>query len=82
SALKAQGVRVPEEIGIAGFGNFEVSRFSAPTITTVTVDPRRIGQATGELLGTILATDGKGQQPSRIDVAAVPDLRESTRVLK
>lgn len=82
SALKAQGLRVPEDIGIAGFGNFEVSRFSAPTITTVTVDPRRIGQATGELLGTILATDGWAEQPSRIDVAAVPDLRESTRVLK
>lgn len=58
SALKAEGRSVPEDIGIAGFGNFEVSRFSTPAITTVQVDPQRIGRATGQLLADVLGAHG------------------------
>jgi len=53
SALKSDGVKVPDEIGIAGFGNFEVSRFSSPSISTVEVDPIRIGEAAGDLIGRL-----------------------------
>ncbi|MBV4451552.1 MULTISPECIES: LacI family DNA-binding transcriptional regulator [Pseudomonas] len=45
-----QGRRVPGDIAIAGFGDFEVSRYCTPTITTVSVDPYRIGRRAGELL--------------------------------
>jgi LacI family gluconate utilization system Gnt-I transcriptional repressor len=45
-----QGRRVPDDIAIAGFGDFEVSRYCTPTITTVSVDPYRIGRRAGELL--------------------------------
>jgi len=38
SGLKEQGIRVPEDIGVAGFGDFEVSRYSDPTISTVKFD--------------------------------------------
>ncbi|MEO1307594.1 MAG: substrate-binding domain-containing protein, partial [Pseudomonadota bacterium] len=38
SALKRLNVHVPNQIGVAGFGNFEVSRFSSPTISTVVID--------------------------------------------
>jgi LacI family gluconate utilization system Gnt-I transcriptional repressor len=54
SAIKAAGKRVPEDIGIVGFGNFEVSRFASPQITTVVVDPYEIGRATGLLISQIL----------------------------
>ena len=55
SALTGLCKSVPDDIGVVGFGNFEVSRFSSPAITTVIVDPRRIGQATGELLSELFS---------------------------
>ncbi|MEO0916253.1 MAG: LacI family DNA-binding transcriptional regulator [Pseudomonadota bacterium] len=72
SALKSAGQRIPEDIGIAGFGNFEVSRFSTPAITTVVVDPRNIGAATGRLLAKVLAADTDGtmvHQPVEVKLA-------------
>ncbi len=54
SALTAMGRDVPGDIGVAGFGNFEVSRFSTPAISTVTVDPKAIGDTTGQMIATLL----------------------------
>ncbi len=54
SSLRQMGRKVPEDIGVVGFGNFEVSRFSTPAITTVEVDPKRIGTTTGRLLAELL----------------------------
>ncbi len=78
SALGAMGLSVPDDIGVAGFGNFEVSRFSTPSISTVTVDPRRIGQATGQLLAELLQGDRSAiHQNVKIEVEI--SLRDSTR---
>ncbi|MEM8958540.1 MAG: LacI family DNA-binding transcriptional regulator [Pseudomonadota bacterium] len=78
SALSAMGVKVPRDIGVAGFGNFEVSRFATPAITTVTVDPKRIGRATGHLIAELLSSDTP-VIPQHIAVAADPSFRDSTR---
>jgi LacI family gluconate utilization system Gnt-I transcriptional repressor len=45
-----RGLSVPDDIAVAGFGNFEVSACSHPTITTVSVDAHGIGYRTGETL--------------------------------
>jgi LacI family transcriptional regulator, gluconate utilization system Gnt-I transcriptional repressor len=45
-----RGLTVPDDIAIAGFGNFEVSACCTPTITTVSVDAYGIGLRTGETL--------------------------------
>ena len=79
SALKADGVRVPEDIGIAGFGNFEVSRFSSPSISTVVVDPKRIGVSAGGLIGRLLEESDSADDQVQINVKAEVELRESTR---
>ena len=78
SALSARGMQIPRDIGVAGFGNFEVSRFATPAITTVTVDPRRIGRATGQLIAELLTSDEK-TIPRHIPVAADPSFRGSTK---
>lgn len=44
------GVKVPEALAVAGFGDFEVSRYCEPPITTVAVDPYTLGVKAGELL--------------------------------
>ncbi len=78
SALKAQGIEVPSDIGLAGFGDFEVSRFATPTISTVVVDPKGIGREAGRLIGRLLSEPGRTAMPTRIEVSAEPELREST----
>ena len=80
STLKANGRRVPHDIGVAGFGNFEVSRFATPTLSTVIVDPRRIGEATGQLLAELLNESSDSERASRhVSVESVVSLRGSTK---
>ncbi len=47
--------KVPDRIAIAGFGDFEISSCSHPTITTVGVNCYDIGKRTGELLQRAIA---------------------------
>jgi len=79
SALRVAGKRVPEDIGVAGFGNFEVSRFASPSISTVVVDPRRIGTEAGRLIARVLDPKSEASAHLRIDVPATPALRGSTK---
>ena len=80
SALKSAGRRVPEDIGVAGFGNFEVSRFASPTITTVTVDPSTIGFKTGQMIAELLADRESAVQKARqINVDVELTFRGSTK---
>ena len=78
SALLNAGKKVPDDIGIAGFGDFEVSRFATPTITTVAVDPKKIGRETGKLIGDLLAG---GTEVNQQQVYIPPELtfRNSTK---
>ena len=45
-----RGWAVPGRIALAGFGDFEVARATAPRLTTVSVDAYGIGHGAGELL--------------------------------
>jgi LacI family gluconate utilization system Gnt-I transcriptional repressor len=56
-----RGLSVPDDIAIAGFGNFEVSWCCQPTITTVSVDAYGIGLRAGETLLAALAAREAGQ---------------------
>lgn len=79
SRLISEGHRVPGDIAVAGFGNFEVSRFSVPKISTVVVDPIRIGSEAGKLLKRLFLLDeASAGQPQHIHVAAEVEFRQST----
>ena len=39
-ALTAHGIRIPDDVAVAGFDNVDEARFSSPTLTTV--DPNRV----------------------------------------
>ncbi len=79
TALKEQGVSVPGEIGIAGFGDFEVARFSNPSITTVKFDAEQIGYVTGELITQLISPDSDTRKLKKHHVIEVSNcMREST----
>ena len=41
---------VPERLAVAGFGDFEISRHCWPTITTASVNCKKLGRQAGELM--------------------------------
>lgn len=79
SAMKSQGLSAPKNLGVAGFGNFELSRFSTPTISTVVVDPYRIGRETGALIDSLLSGKVDAQTPMQMNIGITTDMRESTK---
>ncbi|MEM9678815.1 MAG: LacI family DNA-binding transcriptional regulator [Bacteroidota bacterium] len=53
-SLKKYGKKVPEDIAVAGFGNYPVSKIVSPQLSTVNHQPKEIGiQATKVLLNQI-----------------------------
>jgi LacI family gluconate utilization system Gnt-I transcriptional repressor len=75
-----RGISVPRRMAVAGFGDFEVSRYCYPSISTVIVDPHAIGRIAGEmLLAGVAARKGGLEGPSekrRVEFQVVA--REST----
>lgn len=45
-----QGIRVPADMAIAGFGNYEISAICVPRLTTVNPFARKIGEQTARLI--------------------------------
>ena len=58
-----RSVKVPDEIAIAGFGDFEVARWCCPRLTTVRVDCEEIGRAAAE--AALAAIDARGRNQVR-----------------
>jgi LacI family transcriptional regulator, gluconate utilization system Gnt-I transcriptional repressor len=52
-----RGVRVPDHIWIAGFGDYEIAEVSVPALTTINPFPREIGAKTAALIVDVL--DGR-----------------------
>ncbi len=77
SGLKELGVNVPNDIAVVGFGNFEMSRFASPKISTVELGGREIGQQTGSLIRRLLLAEAGIPKHTPINIQL--KWRESTR---
>jgi LacI family transcriptional regulator, gluconate utilization system Gnt-I transcriptional repressor len=75
-----RGIDVPTDVSVVGFGDFDIGRAINPALTTIHVDFRALGQRTGELILTLLATDAD-TTPTRIDVGLKVIERASVRKL-
>lgn len=51
-AALSHGLRVPEDVAIAGFDDIEDGRYSTPTLTTVSPDKEQVARTAVELLDT------------------------------
>ena len=81
SGLRKYGKRVPEDISLVGFGNFEVSRFCVPTLSTVMVDPVMIGREAGRLVTRLLNQETEAlDNPRHIYVEPSIEFRDSCPV--
>jgi DNA-binding LacI/PurR family transcriptional regulator len=49
-AAAEKGLKIPEDIGIAGFGFQETAQSFTPSLSVINQDPRRIGNSAAELL--------------------------------
>lgn len=74
---RRRGMRVPEDIAIAGFGDYEISSICHPRITTINVDCYGIGrQAAARLLDALQTGDAVRNEITLTSYKVV--LREST----
>jgi LacI family transcriptional regulator, gluconate utilization system Gnt-I transcriptional repressor len=75
-----RGLRVPQDLAIAGFGGFEVGASCHPRLTTVAVDCAGICRAAGELLLRAIAAAREGRRlaPETVLIPYRVALRGST----
>jgi LacI family transcriptional regulator, gluconate utilization system Gnt-I transcriptional repressor len=75
-----RGIKVPDELSLIGFGDFDIGRQCHPAISTIGVDASRIGRETGELLLSILEHDDAVPPPTnaRIDIGFELLVRETS----
>jgi LacI family transcriptional regulator len=75
SGLAERGVRVPDEISVAGFDDILFARYTTPSLTTAAVPVEQLGRLAWERLAALL----KGEEPPG-DVTIEPQLavRHST----
>ncbi len=74
AALRERGLRVPEDVSVAGFGDIPTLRDLVPSLTTVGLPLREMGE-----LALTLALDGDTDAPTSVDVEWNVLLRDSTR---
>jgi DNA-binding LacI/PurR family transcriptional regulator len=49
-SLTKKGIKVPEEVSVIGFDDIELSRHISPSLTTIAVDKRMIGEESARLV--------------------------------
>lgn len=58
SALEQAGIRIPDDVALAGFDDIEISRYLSPPLTTVHVDAHQLGARAVRLLISSMRTGG------------------------
>jgi DNA-binding LacI/PurR family transcriptional regulator len=73
--LRSRGLRVPEDVALAGYDDFGVSRLTTPGLTTVHVPAEDMGRIAAELLFDLV--DGNVPQPTHTTLPVDLVVRES-----
>jgi len=76
-----RSLRVPEDISVMGFGDFEIGREINPSLTTIHVDFGALGSRTGRMILELLSSD-KHEAPRSIDVGLKIVERASVSALR
>lgn len=79
NCLKAEGLRIPEDISITGFDDLSICRLTTPTITTVRQDMQKKGNAAVDFMLRLL--DGDDILGKEITLSTTLIERESVQSL-
>lgn len=74
-AARELGVRVPDDLAIAGQGDTVISRNTRPTLTSIRIRPRDLGAAAVDMLLEMVS----GRAVSNVKIPVDLAIRESTR---
>jgi len=77
AALQKAGVRIPGDMGIAGFDDIPSARYNTPALTTVRVPVYDLGRQSAERLMALLQADGS-PAPARCMLPSELVVRSST----
>lgn len=76
--LKSQGVRVPEDVALAGFSNEALTSVAEPNITSVDQRCEEMGQAAFRLFTELVEADGGPPAPRQVVLQPQLFVRESS----
>lgn len=77
-ACKARGIRVPEDLFVASFGNMVIGRYSRPSITTMTMDMLYVGEQAFNVWHFLMTNEAAQGSSLKITVPSRILVREST----
>jgi LacI family transcriptional regulator len=75
AAVREAGLRVPEDVAVAGFDDIVTLRDVTPALTTVRIPLTEVGE---QALALALAPPDDDSEPRRVEVRGEVVLREST----
>jgi LacI family gluconate utilization system Gnt-I transcriptional repressor len=73
-----RGVRVPDDIAIAGFGATDIASVTFPALTTIDPHCAEIGRRSGALIADLLENAGEQADPIRVEIEPVLKIGQST----
>lgn len=76
ASLKTLGVKIPEDVSVAAFGNHPLAAHLTPSLTHMEIPSRQLGERAVELLIELLE---QPQAPQHVQQFAILRPRESTR---
>lgn len=76
SRIKQAGLRVPEDVSVAGFDNLEVSSYMDPPLTTIRQPNRDFGKAAINMLCDVIEGDQIADRHQKLSFELIP--RQST----
>jgi LacI family transcriptional regulator len=77
SALREDGLRVPEDVAVAGFDDIPMARYMSPALSSVHVPIAQLGEQAMDLLLGAIATPGNGGS-RRVVLPTTLVIRESS----
>jgi len=80
AAARDMGIRVPEEISLAGFDDIDIAAYCNPPLTTIRVPAYEIGQIAFKLLLDMINTQSRQVQKYCLDTSLI--IRKSCRELE
>lgn len=76
--LLEEGIKIPEQIKVIGFGNYEIGKYFHPGLSTINITPEVCGSSAAEILFDILQQKNK-HSPREIEIPVSLVERDSTR---